>query len=168
MHLQEYFVLHRCEPRLRAIEFEGIEQAQPACGVPKAILEADAVIFCPSNPLISILPILSVPGVRQAISRARAARAAITPIVSGKALRGPAADMLRDLGHEASALGVARLYEGLLDLFVLDQADADLKPAIEALGMGVLVTNTLMETLEDKRRLARTLLEALASIPGKT
>jgi LPPG:FO 2-phospho-L-lactate transferase len=161
MHLQEYFVLHRCEPRVRAIEFQGIEEARPARGALEAILEADAVIFCPSNPLISIMPILSVPGMREAISKARAVRAAITPIVGGKAFKGPAADMLRDLGHEASALGVARLYEGLLDLFVLDQTDARLEPEIEALGMRVLVANTAMGTLEDKRRLARLLLDSM-------
>jgi LPPG:FO 2-phospho-L-lactate transferase len=156
MHFQEYFVRRRCEPRIKRISLENIEQARPAPGVISAIAEADAVVICPSNPFISIGPILAVPGVREALKETEAKVIAVTPIVAGRALKGPAADMLRDLGHEISAAGVARLYSDFADVFVLDEADAALKPGIESLGLRVLVTNTLMNTIEDKQRLAKT------------
>lgn len=161
MHLQEYFVRRHCEPRVKSIRFEGIESARPAPGVAEAILDADAVIICPSNPFISIGPILAVPGVRSAIRETRAEVAAITPIVAGKALKGPAADMLRDLGHEASAAGVAQIYGDLIDLFVLDDRDRLVAPSIERLGVTVRSTDTIMNTIEDKRRLARVVLDSL-------
>ena len=154
MHFQEYFVRRRCEPRVKAIRFANIESSRPAPGVEDAILEADAVVICPSNPFISIGPILSVPGILEALKRASAVTLAITPIVGGKALKGPAADMLRDLGHEVSARGVARLYREFLDLFVLDTRDAAERSDIEALGMQVVDADTVMTTLEDKTRLA--------------
>jgi LPPG:FO 2-phospho-L-lactate transferase len=158
MHFQDYFVRRRCEPRIIEIRFDDIESSRPAPGVESAILEADAVIICPSNPFISIGPILAVPGVRESMMQTPARRIAITPIIAGRALKGPAADMLRHLGHEVSALGVARLYSGLLDVFVLDEADGDLKPSIESLGMRVFVTDTVMKSAEDKRRLAETVI----------
>jgi LPPG:FO 2-phospho-L-lactate transferase len=161
MHFQEYFVRRRCQPRVKAIEFKGIETSQPAPGVISAILQADLVIICPSNPLISIGPILAVPGLRDALKQTQAKIAAITPIIGGRALKGPAADMLRDLGYEASARAVALLYSDFLDLFVLDETDRALRPAIEELGMRAVVCNTIMDTIEDKRRLARQVLEAV-------
>ena len=161
MHFQEYFVRWRCEPRVRAIRFEEIESAHPAPGVESAILEADAVVICPSNPFISIGPILAVPGVRSSLENTEARVVAITPIVGGKALKGPAAEMLRDLGHEVSAAGVAAVYAGLVDVFVLDQADAELSGAIEQTGVRAAVTDTVMNTLEDKQRLAEFVLEEL-------
>lgn len=162
MHFQEYFVRRRCEPRVREIRFDNIESAQPAPGVLSAILEADAVIICPSNPFISIGPILAVPGVREALEKTTATVMAVTPIIGGRALKGPAADMLRDLGHEVSAIAVARLYAGCIDVFVLDETDASLAQDIEELGVRVIVTNTIMATLEDKQHLAHRLLESLA------
>ncbi|MGA9774084.1 MAG: 2-phospho-L-lactate transferase [Blastocatellia bacterium] len=159
MHFQEYFVRRRCEPKVREIRFDRIESATPAPGVNAAILEADRVIVCPSNPFISINPILSVPGVRDAIKETRALVIAITPIIGGRALKGPAADMLRDLGHEISARGVASLYRDFVDLFVLDEVDRAMKPEIEALGLRVEVADTVMNTLEDKQRLARSVSE---------
>lgn len=162
MHFQEYFVRRRCEPRVREIRFDNIESAQPAPGVLSAVLEADAVIVCPSNPFISIGPILGVPGVRKALEKTSATVIAVTPIIGGRALKGPAADMLRDLGHELSATAVARLYADCIDVFVLDETDASLAPDIEELGIRVVLTNTIMETLEDKRRLAHRLLESIA------
>jgi LPPG:FO 2-phospho-L-lactate transferase len=141
MHLQEYFVRRRCEPQVESIEFQNIESSQPGPGIEAAILEADAVIVCPSNPFISIGPILAVPGIRDLLIRTRAPVVAITPIVAGKALKGPAAQMLRDLGHEVSAAGVARMYRDFADLFVLDRADAEsvagagTVSAIEQLGL---------------------------------
>jgi LPPG:FO 2-phospho-L-lactate transferase len=155
MHFQEYFVRRRCEPRVREIRFDNIESASPAPGVTSAILEADAVVVCPSNPFISIGPILAVPGVLDAMKATRARVIAITPIIGGRALKGPAADMLRDLGHEVSARGVASAYRDFVDLFVLDEVDRAIKPEIEEFGMRVIVADTVMNTLEDKQRLAR-------------
>jgi LPPG:FO 2-phospho-L-lactate transferase len=162
MHFQEYFVRRRCEPRVREIRFDGIESAQPAPGVLSAILEAGAIIICPSNPFISIGPILAVPGVRDALRETTATVIAVTPIIGGRALKGPAADMLRDLGHEVSAAAVAAMYGDFVNLFVLDETDASLETDIKQLGMRVTVTNTVMVTLADKQRLAQSLLECLA------
>lgn len=159
MHFQEYFVRQRCEPRVREIRFDDIESSQPAPGVLSAILEADGVIICPSNPFISIGPILAVPGVRETLEKTTATVIAVTPIIGGRALKGPAADMLRDLGHEVSATAVAALYSDLLDVFVLDEVDALMERQISSLSMNAVVTNTVMNTLEDKQRLARTVLQ---------
>ena len=126
---------------------------------------AAAVILAPSNPFVSIGPILAVPGIREALANTRARRAAISPIIAGQVVKGPAAKMLASLGHEVSALGVARLYRGLIDLFVLDTADAALAPEVEALGMRALVTETLMTTPERKRALAVDVLAALEAAP---
>ncbi len=163
MHFQEYFVRRRCEPRVREIRFDNIESAVPAPGVVSAILEADAVIICPSNPFISIGPILAVPGVRAALRETRATVLAITPIIGGRALKGPAADMLRDLGHEVSASSVAAMYDDLLDVFILDETDVERTADIQALGIRVFSTDTVMNTLDDKQYLARWVLEMLKS-----
>ena len=162
MHFQEYFVRRRCDPRVREILFHGTASAQPAPGVLSAILEADAVIICPSNPFISIGPILAVPGIGEALRETTAIVIAVTPIIGGRALKGPAADMLRDLGHEVSAGSVAALYREFVNLFVLDEADASLETEIKQIGVGVTVTNTVMSTLLDKTRLAQRLLECVA------
>lgn len=113
-----------------------------------------AVIFCPSNPFVSVGPILALPDVRNALAAAKVPRIAVTPIVGGQAIKGPAAKMLAELGHEVSALGVARYYRGLIDGFVLDREDATLAKEIEAVGMRVLVADTMMRTDDDKRRVA--------------
>ena len=159
MHFQEYFVRRRCAPRVLELRFDGIEAATPAVGVLEAIAEADLVIICPSNPFISIGPILAVPGVREALRKTAAEVVAITPIIAGQALKGPAADMLRDLGHEVSARGVAKLYQDFLNTFVLDASDAALQPAIEEFDMRILTINTIMNTLDDKQHLARQILD---------
>ena len=161
LHFQEYFVRRRCEPRVLEIRFDNIESAKPASGVVASILNADAVIVCPSNPFISIGPILAVPGIRDALRQTPAKVVAITPIIAGQALKGPAADMLRDLGYEVSARGVASLYSDFVHLFVLDEADETLKQAIEDLGMQVAILNTVMKTLEDKEDLARQIIKVL-------
>lgn len=160
MHFQEYFVRRRCEPRVREIRFDNIGFAEPAPGVVNAILDAEAVIICPSNPFISIGPILAVPGVREALRETSAAVVAITPIIGGRALKGPAADMLRDLGHEVSALGVADLYRDFLDVFILDNADSRLESEIAACGVRVTMTDTVMNAREKKVELARIVIEA--------
>jgi LPPG:FO 2-phospho-L-lactate transferase len=159
LHFQEYFVGRRCEPPVSGIRFDNIETAKPASGVIESILNADAIIICPSNPFISIGPILAVPGIRQALQQTQAPVIAITPIIAGQALKGPAADMLRDLGHEVSARGVTSIYQDFVNLFVLDKADETLKQSIEDSGMRVEVMNTVMNTLEDKETLARHILK---------
>jgi LPPG:FO 2-phospho-L-lactate transferase len=146
------------------LRFDGIEAAVPTPQVREALAEASAVILGPSNPLVSIGPILAVPGMRQLIdsARSRGARtAAVSPIIGGKALKGPADRMLAGLGHEATALGVARLYADLADIFVLDHVDAELAPAVEALGLRPLVTDTVMTDDATRERLAAEVLEAL-------
>jgi LPPG:FO 2-phospho-L-lactate transferase len=162
LHFQEYFVGRRCEPRVAGIRFANIEAAKPASGVIESIRNADAVIVCPSNPFISIGPILAVPGIREALQQTPARVLAITPIIAGQALKGPAADMLRDLGHEVSARGVANLYRDFVNLFVLDEADRSLQQSIEDSGMQVAVLNTVMQTLADKESLARQVLHLVS------
>jgi LPPG:FO 2-phospho-L-lactate transferase len=161
LHLQEYLVREQCQPRVRGVNYSNVEQAQMPAGIEESILAADAVILAPSNPFISIGPILAVPGMKQALSRTAAPVLAVTPIVGGRALKGPAARMLQELGHPASALGVAQIYRGLVDAFVLDKQDMALKEEIKALGMRVSTTDTVMSNLDDKARLARHLLELL-------
>lgn len=162
MHFQEYFVRRRCEPSVCEIRFDNVDRAEPASGVVESISDADAVIVCPSNPFISIGPILAIRGVRAALRETRAQVIAITPIIGGRALKGPASDMLRDLGHEVSARGVAAVYQDFADMFVLDKQDAQLVPSIEALGLRVLVTNTVMNTLEEKEQLALEILKVVS------
>jgi LPPG:FO 2-phospho-L-lactate transferase len=161
LHLQEYFVRRRCEPVVKEVRYENIYLARPAEGVEQAILESDVVVVCPSNPFISIGPILAVPGIRQLLKRTKAEVVAITPIVAGRALKGPTADMLGSLGHEVSATAVARLYGDFAGVFVLDQADAELKQQVEGLGLRAVVTDTVMNTIEDKERLAQRVLDEL-------
>jgi LPPG:FO 2-phospho-L-lactate transferase len=161
LHFQEYFVRRRFEPRVLDIRFDNIETAKPASGVIEAIRQADAIIVCPSNPFISIGPILAVPGIRAALQQTQAAVIAITPIIAGQALKGPAADMLGDLGHEVSARGVAALYQDFVKVFVLDQTDQSLQQPIEDLGLRVAVMNTLMHTLEDKQQVAQQVLSLI-------
>jgi LPPG:FO 2-phospho-L-lactate transferase len=158
MHFQEYFVRRRCEPRVRAISFDYIESARPAPGAIEAIGSADAVLICPSNPFISIGPILAVPGMREAIKETAAKVIAISPIIAGRALKGPAADMLRDLGYEVSARAVAEVYRDLVDVFIIDERDAQIGASIEELGISVRALNTLMTGAEDKLRLAAQVL----------
>lgn len=161
MHFQEYFVRRRCEPRVREIRFDNIESAKPAPGVLNAIFDADAVVVCPSNPFISIGPILAVPGVRDAVRETKATVIAITPIIGGKALKGPAADMLRYLGHEVSARGVAAMYSDFVDIFLLDETDAHLTKDLKTLDLEVFNANTIMNSFADKRRVAERVLELI-------
>ncbi len=159
---QEYLVKGRGRGRVRNISFAGIETARPAPGVLAAIRGADAVIIPPSNPLVSIDPILSLRAVRAALRRTRVA--AVSPLVRGAPIKGPLDHMLRGLGLEVSAVGIATLYRDLADLFVLDRRDADLEPRIKALGMRTLVTNTIMRTPAASRALAAATLQALREV----
>lgn len=155
---QDWFVRLRCEPVVRSVRFAGVDQARPHPALAD-LGNARGVIVCPSNPFVSVAPILDLPGVREALKAARCPRVAVTPIVGGQAIKGPAAKMLAELGHDVSALGVARFYKGLIDGFVLDAQDAALAPQIEALGMRVRVADTMMRDDNDKKRLAATTLE---------
>ncbi len=158
---QEYFVKRRTEGHAWEISFDGVEAAAPAPGVIQSIRMAQAVLLTPSNPLVSIGPILAVPGVREALRDTAGLVGAVSPIVGGKTLKGPADRMLRDKGLEASVVAVARLYKDFLDVLVIDTVDAELAPAIEELGVQAVVTDTIMSTMEKKTELARTLLDAL-------
>jgi LPPG:FO 2-phospho-L-lactate transferase len=166
LHLQEYLVRKRAAPEVRAVRFAGSEAATPAPGVLEALSGADVVILAPSNPLISIAPILAVPGLREALRAGRAFRVAVSPLVAGRSLKGPTDRMLAQLGHEVSALGVARLYADVLDAFVLDEQDAAAIPAIEALGLRCVALPTVMSDLAAKQALARALLALAQALAG--
>jgi LPPG:FO 2-phospho-L-lactate transferase len=160
---QDWFVRLGHEPTVLEVAIEGAEQARMTPEVEGALAEADAVVICPSNPLVSIAPILAVPGIRDAIADAqrRGTRVvAVSPIVGGRALRGPADRMLAALGEEVSALGVARRYVGLADAFVIDCGDAALAPGVERLGMQAVVAESVMTDDASRAALARAVLEA--------
>jgi LPPG:FO 2-phospho-L-lactate transferase len=157
LDFQDYFVRLRQEPTVTAATFEGLEHARPTASTLAAIRDAELVVIGPSNPIVSIGPILALEGVRAALEEA-SRRVAVSPIVAGRALKGPADRMLASLGHEPSALGVARLYAGVVDRFVIDEQDAALRPAIEELGMAVDVLQTVMRDDADRAALAAALL----------
>jgi LPPG:FO 2-phospho-L-lactate transferase len=158
LHFQEYLVKRRTEPIVKGIRFEGVESAQPAPGVLESIRNADRIFVCPSNPLISIGPILAVPGIRDELRAHKEKVFAVCPIVGGKSLKGPSDKMLAQLRHDPSALGVAKLYADSTGTFVIDPVDKSQSAAISALGMKVLVLPTVMKTRPQKRKLARSLL----------
>ncbi|MCZ6749873.1 MAG: 2-phospho-L-lactate transferase [SAR324 cluster bacterium] len=157
LHLQEYLVRRRCEPRVTAVRFDGIERATPAPGVAEAIAESGRIVIAPSNPLISIGPILAVPGFRTLLERAEGLRIAVSPIVGGEALKGPTAQMMRQLGYEVSPVAVAEMFRGIVDVFVVDERDAAVQGAIESLGMRCIALPAVMDSLASKQRLAREL-----------
>jgi LPPG:FO 2-phospho-L-lactate transferase len=156
LEFQEYFVHRQCHPRVSGFRFAGEGQALPTAAVLAALDAADVVVICPSNPFVSIAPILALPGVRDRL----AGRAvAVSPIVGGQALKGPAGKMLAELGFDVSALAVARSYTGLARGFVLDAVDAALEASIAALGLDVWVTDTIMHSDADRQRLAQAVLD---------
>ncbi len=165
LDFQTWFVRRRARDPVLDVCLEGAARARPAPGVLEAIRGAAAVILCPSNPIISIGPILAVPGVREALRETPARIAAVSPIVAGRALKGPAARMMRSMGMEPTARGVAELYRDLVDVFVLDRADERHAPQIERLGMRAVVTNTIMTGVARKKALARSVLRALEIEP---
>jgi LPPG:FO 2-phospho-L-lactate transferase len=154
---QEYFVHQRCEPRVRDFEFLGITSAQPLPRLLERLANAEALIYCPSNPYVSIAPILTLPGMRPLIDSRRAAGmpvVAVSPIVGGSALKGPAAKMMTELGLESTVTALAEHYAGTIDGLVIDKVDSDCAQPIEKLGLRALVTDTVMKTDADKVRLA--------------
>jgi LPPG:FO 2-phospho-L-lactate transferase len=157
---QEYFVKRRTEGHAWEIIVDGADRAVPAPGIINAIHQASVVLLTPSNPLVSIGPILAVPGIRDALRDTQARVAAVSPIVGGKTIKGPADRMLRDQGLAASATTIAELYKDFLDVLVIDRADAPLQPEIEALGVRVGVTDTIMTSMEKKSALAAAVLQA--------
>jgi LPPG:FO 2-phospho-L-lactate transferase len=158
LHLQDYLVRRRAEPKLRGMEYEGIADAKPAPGVLESLKEADAIIMCPSNPLISIGPILALGGVRGALKERRRDVLAISPLVGGASLKGPSDKMMAELGYEVSVRGIAQLYREFCATLVIDVADASEARAIEAVGMKPVVLPTVMRDLAGKERLARDVL----------
>ena len=165
MHFQEYLVRRGARYAVRGVRFEGVERAEPAPGVLGAIAAAEGIVICPSNPVISIGPILAVPGIREALCDASGPVVAVSPVVGGQSLKGPTDKFLRGLGDDVSATVVARRYQDFLDLLVLDEQDAAEVPAIEALGIRTRVTKTIMHGLPEKVALARDVLAALREAP---
>ncbi len=156
---QDYFVRLRHSVPVSAVRFVGADTALPAPGVLDAIARAERVIVCPSNPVVSIAPLLAVPGIRAALEDRRADTVAVSPIVAGATLKGPADRLLRELGHEASVVGVARLWAGIAATLVVDSADAALASAVEAEGMTCVVTPTVMSRPDAATALARCVLD---------
>ena len=165
LEFQDYFVRRRCEPRARKVEYRGAERARPAELFGRALARPDlrGIVFCPSNPYLSIAPVLALPGVREAIERRRVRSVAVSPIIGGQAVKGPAAKLMVELGAEASSVEIARYYARLVDVLVLDRADAALAGAVEALGLRAHATDTLMRSDEDRLRVARACLEAIGA-----
>jgi LPPG:FO 2-phospho-L-lactate transferase len=164
---QEYFVHRHQVPEVHEVRYAGIEAARPTGDVIEALAGADVIVIGPSNPIVSVGPILAVPGMRDALAEVRArgvSIVAVSPIIAGKALKGPADRMLASLGLESTALGVARGYADLLDVFVLDAVDAALVPSIEALGLRAVTADTVMADEDGRARVARSVLEAVG--PG--
>jgi LPPG:FO 2-phospho-L-lactate transferase len=166
LDFQEYLVKRHAEPRVREIRFEGASDARPAPGVIESLAEAESIVICPSNPLISIGPILAVPGVRQALRSDAGKVIAVSPIVGGRSLKGPSDKMLAELGFEVSAAAVARLYQDVATTYVIDSRDSAQRTAVEKLGMKVVEGSTVMKTLADKKRLAQLVVSAAASPVG--
>jgi len=159
LEFQEYFVRRGQRDEVLGVELLGIEGARATNAVLGALDAVDLVVFCPSNPVVSTGPILAVPGMRKAIEASGAPKVAVSPIVGGRALKGPADKMLASLGHEVSAAGVARMYEGIVDGMVIDTVDEEDRRGIEALGMRVLETRAIMRDAPDRARLAREVIE---------
>ncbi len=164
LDFQDYFVARRHADAVSGVALDGIEAARPSGAALAALAEAGAVVICPSNPIVSIGPILAVPGLRAAVAGAPGPVVVVSPIVGGEALKGPAALMMEGLGHEVSALGIARMYEGLAAGIVIDETDRALVPAIEATGMRALVTDAIMRDDAGRERLAREALDFAAAL----
>jgi LPPG:FO 2-phospho-L-lactate transferase len=160
---QDYFVRRQHAVPVSSVRFAGAEAARPAPGVLEAITDADVVVIAPSNPIVSIGPLLAIPGVREAVVARRDRTVAVSPIIAGAALKGPADRLLQELGHESSVVGVARLYAELASVLVVDEADADRVAAVESVGIKCVVTPTIMSSPEIAAALARTTVQSVQS-----
>jgi LPPG:FO 2-phospho-L-lactate transferase len=158
---QEYFVHRRCAPRVRGFVFRGAEAAAPAPGLVDTLAAADAVVICPSNPWVSIAPILAIPGVREAVQRR--VTVAVSPIIGGAAVRGPAAKMYAEMGIQPSAVAVAAHYQGLARGLVFDEVDSELASELARYMVWILATQTLMRTSHDRKRLAKDVLNFIGA-----
>lgn len=167
LSFQEYFVKRHCEPRLIELHFDGAEAAQPSPVFEDALERARAIVVCPSNPFLSIHPILALNGVRKRIENLSIPRFAVSPIVGGRALKGPAAKILQELGRDASCVEIAHEYQGLCDTLVIDGSDLDHAGEIEGLGLRVELTDTVMKTDSDRAELARHLLTLVDAVPQR-
>jgi LPPG:FO 2-phospho-L-lactate transferase len=161
LEFQTYFVKHRTRDRVTGIRFEGASYATPAPGVLDAIANAEGIILCPSNPFISIGPILAIPGIREALRARRERVVAVSPIVGGKAIKGPTAKMMQSQGMPVTAAEVAKLYSDCAGVFVLDEADRKYAPAVTALDMRPVVAKTVMHGMAQKKALARVVVREL-------
>lgn len=159
LEFQEYFVRRRQKDEVLGVKLRGIEEAVVPTMVLEAISAAEVIVLCPSNPVVSIGPVLAVPGIKDALAASGAPKVAVSPIIGGRAIKGPADRMMASLGHEVSAGGVARMYAELVGGFVIDHQDEAEREEIEALGMSVLVTEAVMRDAPDRERLARELLD---------
>ncbi|MGC8998150.1 MAG: 2-phospho-L-lactate transferase [Candidatus Bathyarchaeia archaeon] len=158
LEFQEYFVKRGTMDNVTGVIFERAEKAKPSPGVIQAIEEAERIVICPSNPILSIAPILAIKAIKMALENAKAPIVGISPIVGGKALKGPADRVMASMGYEPSAYGVAKFYGKILKHFIIDEADKEQKSRIEELGIKVTVTNTIMKSLEDSIRLAKVVM----------
>ena len=161
LRFQEYFVKRRTDVEVRAVRFDGVSRARPAPGVLDAIASADAVLVAPSNPVVSIGPLLAVPGIRDALRAVRAKVSAVSPIIGGRTVKGPADRMMASLGMAATAAGVADAYRDFVAALVIDDEDATLAPQVEARGLRCVVTQTIMRGPAEKRALAAATLAAV-------
>ncbi|MEM7363827.1 MAG: 2-phospho-L-lactate transferase [Pseudomonadota bacterium] len=169
LSFQHYFVRERCEPQVTGFEFEGIETARPSPGFQTALVDSadnggGPIVICPSNPFVSVEPMLGLSGVRETLRDSHRPVIAVSPIVGGEALKGPAAKMMSELGIEQSAASVASYYGDLIDGFVIDTVDAELQASIEQTGIPTIVTNTVMVTLADRIQLAEDVLSFAAAL----
>jgi LPPG:FO 2-phospho-L-lactate transferase len=155
LEFQEYFVKRGMRDKVTNVFFRGAEKAKPAPGVVKAIRQAERVIVCPSNPILSISPILSIPAIKEELMKSKAYIVSISPIIGGKAIKGPADRIMADMELKASAYGVAKFYRDFLDHIIIDDVDKSQKKSIEELGIKVTVTDIVMRNLEDSIRLAK-------------
>ena len=168
LDFQDYFVKRQCQPSFRGVRFDGAKAAEASAGLRQALDRAQAIVITPSNPLVSIDPILALPGIKDALRQPRRPVVAVSPMVGGSAVKGPLGKMMLELGLEPSALGVARHYGGLVDGWIIDKLDGALEPALEGLGYRVQICDTMMRTLDDKRRLAHHVLELAFALAAET
>src|SRR5699024_10879051 len=164
LDFQEYFVRERCRPMVRAIELVGVQQARITPEVEWAIGEAELIILAPSNPIVSIGPILAIPGIAAALRASGAPRVAVSPLVAGQALKGPADRMLQSLGHGVDPLGIAAIYKDSIDALVIDHADAEFAAGWQQRGLSVLTEDIVMRDHADKVRLAESVVECFLGV----